>query len=117
MPSKRSTSKTAGKGTSRRSSSNTSSQLPYSGPEKPDFDDKGRIKKWSSNCQDGLDLKIYIEYGCCENMAPNLIKEKFPQFKKYAPGTFNSAVQNCKRSINAQVNNRKQVNCEFFFSC
>ena len=113
MPSKRSTNKTARKATSSR----TSSQLPYSGPEKPEFDYKGRIKKWSSNCQDGLDLKVYIEYGCCEDMVPNMIKEKFPQFKKYSPGTFNSAVQNCKRSMNAQVNNRKQVNCEFLFSC
>ena len=88
MPSKRNTSKTARKGNTSKSSSNTSSQLPYSGPEIPDFDDKGRIKKWSSNCQDGLDLKIYIEYGCCEGMAPNLIKEKIPTVQEVRSRNF-----------------------------
>ena len=96
-------------------SANTSGKesLPYSGPKYPELDERGRIRQWSANCQDGIDLKTYIEYGCDEGLSMTLLKEKFPQFKKYNPSTFSSAVQNARRSMNAQIHNRKQVACEY----
>ena len=87
--------------------------LPYGGPEDPELDGQGRIRQWSSTCQDGHDLKTYIEHGCDEGLGMELLKEKFPQFKKYNPSTFSSAVQNARKSINAQVRNRKQVACKY----
>ena len=95
-------------------SANTSGKesLPYSGPKDPELDERGRIRQWSANCQDGIDLKTYIEYGCDEGLSMTLLKEKYPQFKKYNPSTFSSAVQNCRKSINAQVANRKSVACK-----
>ena len=81
------------------------SKLPYGGPEDPELDAQGRIRQWHSTSQDGKDLKIYVEYGCDEDLTPTLMKTKFPQFQKYNPSTFSSALQNCRKSINAQVHN------------
>ena len=89
-----------------------SSKFPYGGPEDPELDAQGRIRQWQSNCQDGKDLKIYIEYGCDEDLTPIMLKAKYSQFQKYNPSTFSSALQNCRKSINAQVQNRRQVNCK-----
>ena len=94
-----------------------SSKLPYGGPEDPELDAQGRIRQWQSASQDGNDLKVYVEYGCDENLTPALMKTKFPQFQKYNPSTFSSALQNCRKSMNSQIHNRRQVNCkskEFF---
>ena len=93
----------------------TRKKLPYSGPKDPEFDGHGRIRKWSSTCRDGLDLKTYIEYGCADGLTLAMLREKFPQFQKYNPSTFSSAVQNCKKGMNAQVHNRRQVACEYFY--
>ena len=98
---------------SKASPKKASSDLPYSGPENPELDEKGRIRQWSANSQDGRDLKIYIEYGCDEGLTPTMLKEKFVQFKKYNPSTFSSALQNCRRAMNAQIHNRRQVNCKY----
>ena len=65
--------------------------LPYSGPPDPDLDGHGRIRQWSATSQDGNDLKTYIEHGCDEGLGMEMLKEKFPQFKKYNPST--SALQ------------------------
>ena len=90
-------------------------KLPYSGPEDPELDGHGRIRQWSSTCQDGLYLKAYIEYGCADGLSLGMLREKFPQFQKYNPSTFSSAVQNSRKAINAQVYNRRQVACEYFY--
>ena len=89
--------------------------LPYGGPENPELDAQGRIRQWSSTCKDRRDLKIYVEHDCTDNLPPSLLREKFPQFKKYNPSTFSSALQNCRKTMNAQNMNRRQVNCNSVF--
>ena len=100
------------KRTPSKSKASPKKAIPYSGPEHPVLDDKGRIRQWSSNSQDGRDLKIYVEYGCDESLTPTMMKEKFVQFKKYNPSTFSSALQNCRRAMNTQIQNRRHVNCK-----
>ena len=87
--------------------------LPYSGPDNPVLDEEGKIKQWTANCRDGHDLKVYVEYGAADGLSPTQVQLKFPQFNKYSYSTFNSALQNVKKSANAQVLNQKQVNCEY----
>ena len=99
--------------TSKRATPKT--KLPYGGPENPELDGQGRIRQWSSTCKDGRDLKIYVEHDCTDNLPPSLLREKFPQFKKYNPSTFSSALQNCRKTMNAQNMNCRQVNCKCVF--
>ena len=78
--------------TSRRKNSTSKSSsapqvvkcLPYSGPENPKLDEEGKVKQWSATCRDGKDLKIYLEYGCCDDLSPAQVRSKYQQFSKYS---------------------------------
>ena len=86
--------------------------FPYTGPNKPKTNAEGKISEWKSNCEDGRELKVYVENGCCDNMTAKTVMLKFPQFGKYNYSHFNSAFQNCKKTINMSISNRKEVNCK-----
>lgn len=105
--------KTSRKKTPKKSTPSNKEKLPYGGPPDPELDSSGKIKQWSATCRDGQELKIYIEYGCCDKLSPKVVVKKFPQFLKYSYSTFNSAFQNIKKSLNKQVDNRKQVACKY----
>ena len=78
--------------------------------------EKGEITTWDTNNQDGRELKIYIENGCCEGLTAKPVREKYPQFKKYCYSTFNSAFTNARKTFNHQVRKRAKGLCEFFFA-
>ena len=86
--------------------------FPYTGPNNPKTNAEGKISEWKSNCEDGRELKVYVENGCCDNMTAKTVMLKFPQFGKYNYSHFNSAFQNCKKTINTSISNRKEVNCK-----
>ena len=108
------TKRNASSSTASAAAAKSSPSLPfYGGPENPIIDEHGKIKQWSLSCLDGRELKIYLENDCCANLTPKQVVVKFPQFSKYSYHTFNSAFQNCKKSICAILHNRKQVNCKY----
>ena len=76
--------------------------------------EKGEITSWDTNNQDGRELKIYVENGCCDGLTAKPIREKYPQFVKYSYSTFNSALANARKAFNHQVRNRAQGLCEYF---
>ena len=77
--------------------------------------EKGEITTWDTNNQDGRELKIYVENGCCDGLTAKTVREKYPQFKKYCYSTFNSAFTNARKTFNHQGRNRAKGLCEFFF--
>ena len=70
-----------------------------------DLNGKGEITKWNCGNQDGRELKIYVENGCTDGLTAKPLREKYPQFKKYAYNTFNSALGNARKAFNTQVRN------------
>ena len=98
-----------------RSPTRRSSRSPNNGGSNLEKNEKGEICKWDAHNQDGRELKIYVETGCCDGMTAKPIRLKYPQFQKYAYQTFNGALGNARKSFNTQVRNRAAGLCEFFF--
>ena len=73
---------------------------------------KGEYTQWNASSQDGKELKIYMETGCCDNLSPAQLRMKFPQFNKYFYSTFNSAFHNAKKALNKQLEDRGVGMCK-----
>ena len=77
------------------------------------LNETGEITKWNCGNQDGRELKIYVENGCCDGLTAKPVREKYPQFNKYAYATFSSALNNARKAFNTQVRNRAKGLCEY----
>eukprot|EP00957_Ditylum_brightwellii_P086074 6549021-Ditylum_brightwellii.AAC.1 len=62
----------------------------------PTLNAQGQITSWNSASKDGQDLKAMFEREMVDTMTATQLKGVYPQFKKYARRTLNSALQNLK---------------------
>jgi len=76
------------------------------------MNDKGEIINWDGSSQDARELKLYVEHGCCDGLLPVPVKEKYPQFQKYAHNTFAGARLRYRESYNKQVDGRGKETCK-----
>lgn len=67
------------------------------------MDQNGKLSSWKGQTSDAEDLKMFVESGRLEGLTPKQIMEKYPQFNKYAYGTFNSALSNARKAFNNMV--------------
>ena len=105
--------KSSPSGKSSRHKSPARRRSPRNADAEDELNEKGEITKWNCNNQDGRELKIYVENGCTDGLTAKPLRDKYPQFKKYAYTTFNSAYGNAKKAFNTQIRNRAKGLCEY----
>ena len=77
-----------------------------------------KVSSWNGNSDDGLLLKMLVERHLIENMKPSEIKAKYPQFRKYTPNCFCSAMKSVRHSYhNKQAKKISMSNNEFRKYC
>lgn len=85
-------------------------------PPKPKVNEKGQYLSLLAASPDGKDLKNYVEQSAITaEMTPNVVLNKFPQFKSYEYTTFAGALRRARNVSRKQVEDRAKKNgCEFY---
>lgn len=66
-------------------------------------------KPWSSQSQDGKELKVYIELGFVDGFKINEILHKYPQFNAYDKKTISNTVTRWRDALSKNLESRQNL--------
>jgi hypothetical protein len=69
--------------------------------------EKGEIISWNSNSKDGQLLKLLLEQGHIKKETAMQVQQDYPNFKKYALKTLNSALASNRKALEKAVDERR----------
>ena len=75
-------------------------------PNHPSSFNANVSKSWNSHSQDGIELKVYVEYGFIDGFGINDILNKYPQFKPYDRRTVYNAVARFRKKAEKDLEDR-----------
>jgi hypothetical protein len=71
------------------------------------MNEKGELISWDSKSKDGQLLKVLLEQGYIKKETGSQVQQEYPQFAKYALKTLNSALNNCRKALEKEVDARQ----------
>ena len=70
-------------------------------------------EKFVMKSRDGREMKVYVENGCTEGLAPRQLIEKYPQFKRYDSKQIADAFRRTKSALLKTVSERSKLKEKF----
>ena len=84
-----------------------SNKLPPPTDKPVKTNEKGEIISWNSNSKDGQLLKLLLEQGHIKKEAAMQVQQDYPNFKKYALKTLNSALASNRKALEKAMDERQ----------